>query len=89
MRDMEERLGELDNRKRFDPFAAAVSDGKRQELEAVVNRVQAMRTEAAVKAWARVATLLAEASQGAAREYAASRKALEEAKSRVANNNKK
>lgn len=34
-----------------------------------------MRAEAAVKAWARVAAVLAEASQGAAKEYAGARRA--------------
>ena len=55
---------------RFDPLAAVVSDGKRQELEVLTRQVQMMRAEAAVKAWARVAVLLSNATQSASKEYA-------------------
>lgn len=58
---------------RFDPLAAVVSDGKRQELEVLTRKVQTMRAEAAVKAWARVAALLSTSSQSAAKEYAGAR----------------
>ena len=47
-----------------------VSDGKRQELEVLTRQVQMMRAEAAVKAWARVAVLLSNATQSASKEYA-------------------
>lgn len=70
MKVLETRLQQLqEERPRFDPFGFAVTEGKRQELESIINKVQTMRAEAAVKAWARVAALLAEASQGAAKEY--------------------
>ena len=56
--------------RRFDPLAAVVSDGKRQELQVLTRKVQMMRAEAAVKAWARVAALLSDATQSASKEYA-------------------
>lgn len=65
---------------RFDPLAAVVADGKQQELQMLTSKVQTMRAEAAVKAWARVAAILSTASQSATKEYAAARRLLDEAK---------
>ena len=65
---------------RFDPLAAVVADGKQQELQMLTTKVQTMRAEAAVKAWARVAAILSTASQSATKEYAAARRLLDEAK---------
>ena len=57
-----------------------VADGKQQELQMLTTKVQTMRAEAAVKAWARVAAILSSASQSASKEYAAARRLLDEAK---------
>jgi len=83
VRDMkvtEARCTQLEERRRFDPLAAMVFDGKRMELEELQRKVTRLRAEAAVKAWARVAALLSEASSGAAKEYAAARRLAEEAR---------
>lgn len=71
-------------RSRFDPLAAVVSDGKQQELQMLTTKVQTMRAEAAVKAWARVAAIMSLASQSASKEYAAARRLLDEAKAAAA-----
>ena len=74
---------------RFDPLAAVVADGKQQELQMLTTKVQTMRAEAAVKAWARVAAILSTASQSATKEYAAARRLLDEAKQASAPNKAK
>jgi hypothetical protein len=66
-----------------------VADGKQQELLVLTSKVQTMRAEAAVKAWARVAAILSTASQSATKEYAAARRLLDEAKAASAPKSRK
>lgn len=84
LKAVSERVAQLDERRRFDPLAAVVYDGKAAELAELTAVVQRMRSDAAVKAWARVAALTQDAAEAAAREYAAARRLAEEAKEREA-----
>ena len=80
MKALEVRVAQLEERRRYDPLAAVVGDGKKQELQDITAKVTAMRADAAVKAWAHVNALLAEASASAAKEYAAARRLADESK---------
>ena len=84
MKALEVRVAQLEDRRKYDPLAAVVADGKRQELADVTNKVTAMRADAAVKAWAHVNALLADASAAAAKEYAAARRLADESKQKAA-----
>ena len=84
MKALEARVAQLEDRRKYDPLAAVVADGKRQELADVTTKVTAMRADAAVKAWAHVNALLADASAAAAKEYAAARRLADESKQKAA-----
>jgi hypothetical protein len=86
MKEVEARVKQLEERRKFDPLGNVLADGKRQELLDITTKVTTMRADAAVKAWAHVNALLADASAAAAKEYAAARQ-LAEAASAAAKQN--
>jgi len=77
------RSAQLEERRGFDPLAAVVAEGKKAELEALAERVTLMRAEAAVKAWERVAAIMAAADVAASAEYARARELLAESQRRA------
>jgi len=79
LKEAEARVLNLESRRKFDPLAALVLEGKASELLELQAAVRHMRSTAAVKAWAYIAELCAAANQRAQRELAAGRRLQEEA----------